>query len=109
MGMSVAREVQDERRLKELRLLESHLMLDLRKAAEARKEIEFRANELTINCLADHRAEVQRTIGEEARSRSDYAHEIEDEVNRLTGLLEEQRAARIAIGERVAGLLDMKL
>merc|ERR1712060_722098 len=68
-----------------------------------------RANELTINCLADHRAGVQRTIGEEARSRLDYAREIEDEVNRLTGIMEDQRAARIEAGERAAGVLDAEL
>lgn len=108
-AMRVAREVQDERRLKEIRMLESNVMLDLRKAAEGRKEMEVRAGELSTHCLAEHRSWVQRTLDDEAKTHADYAREIQGEVNRLTAILEEQRVARVEVGEHCAGLIEAEL
>merc|ERR1719265_325957 len=59
-AMKVAREIHEERRLKEARMIENSLQLDLQNARQARKEIESRAEDLSSSRLAELSDELRR-------------------------------------------------
>merc|ERR550514_2691619 len=56
-AMRVAQEIQDERRGKELKMLESNLALDLSAAREARQDAEGRAEQLCEQQIMELREE----------------------------------------------------
>jgi len=105
-AMRVAREIHDERRLKELRMMESTAMLDINKAAQERREIETRSEEVMATCLAAHQEDIQRDQLRRHTVHEDYAREIGEEVTRIAVILEEQRATRIEYGERIVESLE---
>merc|ERR1719221_1873674 len=65
-----------------------------------------RSTELANAALDEHASEIRREISRRQSVHEDYAREMGDEVRRLGAILEEQRGARIAYGERIAGTLE---
>lgn len=105
-AMRVAREIHDERRLKELRIAETNALLDLSKAAQEREEMEARAEEVAAAVVAEQREEIRRDFARRDAVHEDYAREIGDEVKRLAVILEEQRSTRIEYCERIVQSLE---
>lgn len=105
-AMRVAREIHDERRQKELRLVESNAHLDVSKAAQERRELEARMEELSSSSVAEALEGFRREDRRREAQRKDVARELQDETRRLAAMLEEQRASRIEYGERVAESLE---
>jgi len=108
-AMRVAREIHDERRQKELRLVESNAQLDVSRVAQERRELEARVDELGSSCLAEAVEEFRREERRREAQRKEVACELEDETRRLGAMLEEQRTFRIECGERVAESLEAEL
>jgi len=105
-AMRVAREIQNERRLKELKVVESSLMVDLEKLSESRYEAEARFEEEGKACLVQCHQELENLYSKRRAVHDGFGREITDEVQRLSVLLEEQRTARMYIGERIVGNLE---
>lgn len=105
-AMRVAREIHDERRLKEIRMIENSLQLDLQSARQARKEIENRAEELAATRLAELGDELRRERLAHETAQEEYTREIGEEVRRLTAILEDQRSSRMEYGERIVASLE---
>lgn len=108
-AMRVAREIHEERRLKELRLVESNAHLDVGRAATDRRELEARVDELGSRALADALEDFRRDERRREQQRKEVTRELEDGTARLAGMLEEQRASRVEYGERVAESLEGQL
>eukprot|EP00747_Dinoflagellata_sp_TGD_P070277 gnl/TRDRNA2_/TRDRNA2_156520_c0_seq1.p1 gnl/TRDRNA2_/TRDRNA2_156520_c0~~gnl/TRDRNA2_/TRDRNA2_156520_c0_seq1.p1 ORF type:complete len:303 (-),score=72.79 gnl/TRDRNA2_/TRDRNA2_156520_c0_seq1:219-1085(-) len=107
-AMKVAREISDERKLKEIRMIENNMLLDLNVVRQARQETEHRAVELAEARMRELREEVlrEKLTSPAGIPREDYAGEIGEEVRRLDDLVEEQRRARIDYGARIASSLE---
>lgn len=105
-AMRVAREIHDERRLKEIRMIENSLQLDLQGARQARKEIENRAEELSAARLAELGDELRRERLAHETVQEEYTREIGDEVRRLNGILEDQHNSRVEYGDRIIASLE---
>lgn len=108
-AMRGAREIHQERREKELRLLETNTMLDLSRASQARGEMQVgvarRAETYARESLGGVRDEQAR----QAREREARALEAGEELGRFALSLEEHRAAREECGERALGGLQAEL
>lgn len=105
-AMRVAREIHDERRLKEIRMIESNALLDLGNARQARQDLEFRSEELGSQRLQELREELARHREQQSALQTDYSRELSDEVDRISTLLEEQRNTRVDYGDRIAQSLE---
>jgi len=103
-AMRVAREIQEERRQQELRILEGNVQQDLIKAREDRKDFQARLEERGEKFLRERREEIRqyRHVDEDA----DYPQRLSDQVYRINGILEEQRTARVEYGERISKSLE---
>merc|ERR1712048_103039 len=99
-AMRVAREIHEERRLKEIRMMENNLQLDLQNARQARKEIESRAEDLASSRLAELGDELRRERLAQESVQGEYTHEIGEEVRRLTAILDDQCKSRTEYGDR---------
>lgn len=105
-AMKVAGEIYEERRQKELHMLENNVQVDLSNTAQARKDFEARMEELGIARVDEHRRELIQAQGDYQTVREGYEREISEEVKRLQGLLEEQKASRADYGERINQSLE---
>lgn len=105
-AMRVAREIHEERRLKEIRMMENNLQLDLQSARQARKEIECRAEDLASNRLSELGDELRRERLAHESVQEEYTREIGEEVRRLTAILEDQHRTRTEYGDRIVTSLE---
>eukprot|EP00933_Yihiella_yeosuensis_P062501 TRINITY_DN6545_c0_g1_i1.p1 TRINITY_DN6545_c0_g1~~TRINITY_DN6545_c0_g1_i1.p1 ORF type:complete len:321 (+),score=73.38 TRINITY_DN6545_c0_g1_i1:96-1058(+) len=105
-AMRAAREIQDEQRQKELKVVEGHLMMDIDKVAKVRQEIARNCEAAGESHLAEAREELQKEQSRREAVHDQYAQEVGEEVRRLDVLLEEQRSARLEYGERIVGSLE---
>lgn len=105
-AMRAAREIHDERRLKELRMMESSLVLDVGKASQERREAEARTEELGDACLVEHREELRNHRRKREAVHEAHALECCEEVKRIAAMLDEQRALRVQHGDRVSEALE---
>merc|ERR1719472_47187 len=88
-AMRVAREIHDERRLKEVRMIENSLQLDLQSARQARKEIESRAEDLAAARVAELGDELRRDRVAHESVHEECSRQIGEEVSRLNAILQE--------------------
>lgn len=105
-AMRVAREIHDERRSKEIRMIENNLQLDLQNSRQARKEIEGRAEDIASARITELHDEMRRERLSSQTVQEDYTREIGEEVRRLTSILEEQRSCRSEYGDRIVASLE---
>lgn len=105
-AMRVAREIHEERRLKEIRMMENNLQLDLQSARQARKEIECRAEDLASSRLEELGNEMRRERLAHESVQEEYTREIGEEVRRLTAILEDQHKTRTEYGDRIVSSLE---
>jgi len=105
-AMRVAREIHEERRLKEIRMMENNLQLDLQSARQARKEIETRAEDLASSRIAELGDELRRERLAHESVQEEYTREIGEEVRRLTAILEDQHKTRTEYGDRIVASLE---
>jgi len=105
-AMRVAREIQDERKLKELRMIESSCALDLHSSRKVQRDLEEKLELAVAQRGNELREELLRNRSAHEGSRTDYAHEIGEEVKRLGSVLEEHRDSRMSSGERVVAALE---
>lgn len=105
-AMRVAREIQDERHQKEMRMVESNVHLDLNGARQARLEEESRTEEAADTRLNELRDALRRERSAHEAAQQDYAKELGDEVRRLSTSLDEHRESRSDYGERIASSLE---
>lgn len=105
-AMKVAGEIYEERRQKELHILENNVQVDLSNTAQARKDFEARMEELGHARVEEHRRELIQAQGDYQTVREGYERAISEEVKRLQGLLEEQRVSRVDKGERINQTLE---
>lgn len=105
-AMRVAREIQDERRQKELKVVESGFLIDLEKATGARIAMAAHLDEAGQTAIEECHAEVEKECQKRTAVHNDYAREIGEEVQRLAVHLEEQRTSRMEYGERIVGNLE---
>lgn len=105
-AMRVAREIHEDRRNQDVKMLESNIMLEISAASKARAEMEARAEELCSRSLAEHQAAVRRHRDEHAAVQKDYARELGEEVKRIAAILEEQRHSRAESGDRISVSLE---
>jgi len=105
-AMRAAREIHDERRLKELRMMESSLVLDIGKASHERREAEARTEELGDASLVEHREELRQNHRKREAAHEGQAREFSEEVKRIAAMLDEQRALRVQHGDSVREALE---
>lgn len=106
-AMRVAGEIHDERKAKELRLLESSVTLDLNAARQARRDMEARVEQLGDQRMADLREEgLRQLVPRNGGERTDHLQKIGEEVSRFTVHVEEQRSSRVKYGERILDSLS---
>jgi hypothetical protein len=105
-AMRVAREIHDERRLKEVRMIENSLQLDLQSARQARKEIESRAEDLAAARVAELGDELRRDRVAHESVHEECSRQIGEEVSRLNAILQEQHNSRVEYGERIVSSLE---
>lgn len=105
-AMRVAREIQDERHQKEMRMVESNVHLDLNGARQARLEEEARIEEAADTRLNELRDALQRERSAHEAAQQDYAQELGEEVRRLSASVDEHRESRSEYGERIASSLE---
>lgn len=105
-AMRVAREIQDERHQKEMRMVESNVHLDLNGARQARHEEESRIEEAADTRLNELREALRRERSAHEAAQQDYAKELGEEVRRLSAAVDEHRESRSDYGERIASSLE---
>jgi len=105
-ALRVAREINEERKLKESRLVEGNFMMDLGKIQQARAELEAKSEEVSNARLAEIREEFQRSQEKHSVTHIELTRQIGDEVKHITTMLEEQRVARTEYGERIVVSLE---
>lgn len=105
-AMRVAREIQAERRHKELNVIEGNLLMDIEKVGRGKKDLESKCEEVSEMYVSQLRKEIQKEESQRETVHDGYAREIGDEVRRLALLLEEQRTARLEYGERIVSSLE---
>eukprot|EP00928_Gymnodinium_smaydae_P039891 TRINITY_DN27156_c0_g2_i1.p1 TRINITY_DN27156_c0_g2~~TRINITY_DN27156_c0_g2_i1.p1 ORF type:complete len:329 (+),score=106.29 TRINITY_DN27156_c0_g2_i1:58-1044(+) len=105
-AIRVAREIHDERSVREVRVIEANVLTELSAARRSREELENRCEELSAQCAAEHMQEVQRHSDARVAMHQEFSSKLGDEVKRFTALFEEQRAARVENGERIAASLE---
>mmetsp|Transcript_124282 Transcript_124282/g.264874 ORF Transcript_124282/g.264874 Transcript_124282/m.264874 type:complete len:245 (-) Transcript_124282:54-788(-) len=105
-AMRVAREIHEERKLKELRMLESNVMLDLSKASQERRALGARIEEAGAMCLGEQCEALRDDLRQRDAACEACAREIGEETQRLATALEELRSARAEYGERIVQSLE---
>lgn len=105
-AMRVAREIHDERRAKELQMLEQNIMLEIGKARDGKKKVEATCEDYSCERLRAHQEEILRSRQQHGQVQQTFAREIGDEVKRLSAILEEQKASRVEYGERIVASLE---
>lgn len=106
LALRVAREIQDERHQKEMRMLESNVHLGLDGARQARLKEEARREEAADTRLNELRDALRRERSAHDSAQQDYAKELGEEVRRLSTAADEHREARSEYGERIASSLE---
>lgn len=107
--MRVGRELHLERRLKEVRLMESNIVMSLQQASDSRRDFETKAEDAASKALSGCLAELTRTVGRQRTVHEEYVHEMSEEVGRISAALESQRISRKERGEHVSSLLEAEL
>eukprot|EP00929_Paragymnodinium_shiwhaense_P016376 TRINITY_DN124690_c0_g1_i1.p1 TRINITY_DN124690_c0_g1~~TRINITY_DN124690_c0_g1_i1.p1 ORF type:complete len:291 (+),score=93.99 TRINITY_DN124690_c0_g1_i1:72-944(+) len=107
-AMRVAREIHEERRSKEVRMIESNVMLDLNNARQARADIEQRSEVIAQQRVEEHRQELLRQRQQHQEGVDNFTRELGDELRRISAILDEQRASRLEYGERIAQSLEVE-
>merc|ERR1712228_800900 len=102
----VAREINDDRKNKEMKVLESNMLLEVNNSNKMRGEIEHNFEQITAQRMAQHRTELERQREQRSAVHADLAQQLQDEVKRIAVVLEEQRVARVESGERIVASLD---
>eukprot|EP00927_Polykrikos_kofoidii_P057672 TRINITY_DN51839_c0_g1_i1.p1 TRINITY_DN51839_c0_g1~~TRINITY_DN51839_c0_g1_i1.p1 ORF type:complete len:297 (+),score=62.22 TRINITY_DN51839_c0_g1_i1:132-1022(+) len=105
-ALRVAREIQEERRRKEMRMVENNVMLDLNSAKQARAELESRIDDVSKQHVAAHQQELARQREQFQKTHDDHSREIGGEIVRISAALDEHRVARVECGERIAAGLE---
>eukprot|EP00932_Pfiesteria_piscicida_P021040 SRR837773.7835.p1 GENE.SRR837773.7835~~SRR837773.7835.p1 ORF type:complete len:233 (-),score=76.16 SRR837773.7835:35-670(-) len=108
-SMRVQRELQEERRQQELRFLSSHVEQDLAKSREERRDFHLRIEERCSKFFSDRAEELRSRQGTKLRPEDGYADladRLSCEVDRVGGILEEQRLAREGYGDRIQNSLQ---
>eukprot|EP00930_Biecheleria_cincta_P003827 TRINITY_DN104738_c0_g1_i1.p1 TRINITY_DN104738_c0_g1~~TRINITY_DN104738_c0_g1_i1.p1 ORF type:complete len:353 (-),score=83.97 TRINITY_DN104738_c0_g1_i1:155-1213(-) len=105
-AMRVAREIHEERRQKEVKVVESGFLMDCERTTGARIAMTAHLEEAGHAAIEECRAEVQKECQAREAVHHNYAREIAEEVQRLMVHLEEQRTARMEYGERIIGSLE---
>jgi len=108
-AMRAAREIHQERREKEMRLLETNAMLDLSRASQARGEMQASVARRAETFARESLIGVREEQASLAREREACALEAGEELGRLALALEEHRHAREECGERAQGDLQAEL
>eukprot|EP00435_Cladocopium_sp_Y103_P064035 s699_g25.t1 len=106
-AIRVAREIHDERRRKEHKMLESSFATDLEKAASERKQFQSTWQaERGMSILNDCRADLTKEHEQKGSVQEEYVREIGEEVQRLHVLLEKQHVSRLERGEQILVKLE---
>lgn len=112
-SMRVQRELHEERRQQELRYLENHTQQDVAKSREDRRDYHVRLEERLDKFFLDRFEECRHTRSSSASTRKqedsscrDLSERLCCEVDRVGGILEEQRMAREAYGDRILSSLQ---
>merc|ERR1719161_2906114 len=105
-SMSVSREILDERKTKELRMIENSIALDLNVVRQARKDLEAKADKEGERHITELREELTKVRQFREASHEEYAQEVGEEVRRLDMDLQKETGVRTERGERIAGSLD---
>jgi len=105
-ALRVSQEIHDERRKKELKMVESNVMSDVQKAASDRQDLERRLQESTDAVVGDCRAEFLKEQSRREAVHDEYGREIGEEVQRLHVLLEKQQSTRAEYGEQIIAHLE---
>merc|ERR1712232_442545 len=92
--------------MKEIRMIESQVMLDLNNARQARAEIEQRAEEVSSQQFEEHRQELSVMRSQQEQVHIRYEQELSEEVKHINTILAEQTAARTEYGERISSSLE---
>lgn len=105
-ALRVAREIHEERKLKEVRMVESNASTDLGKARQARSELEARVEESGNTKVQEVREDFQRLREKHAAVQAELTGKMGDEVTRISAMIDEQRTARTDYGERIVASLE---
>ncbi|CAJ1383819.1 unnamed protein product [Effrenium voratum] len=105
-AMRVAREIHDERRRKELKVVEGSFAAELERAASERQEVEAKLQETADTMLEECRADLSKEHSHRGMVHHECTREISEEVQRVHVLLEKQRASRLACGEQILAKLE---
>jgi len=105
-ALRVSEEIQDERRQKELKVVESSMLSDLQKAASERQQAEQKHEESISSRLDECRVELLKEQSQRETVHDDCGREVGEEVQRLQALLEKQTALRLEYGEQIVAHLE---
>ncbi|CAE7461215.1 unnamed protein product, partial [Symbiodinium pilosum] len=105
-ALRVSEEIQDERRQKELKVVEGSFLSDVEKVASDREDLERRYQVAMDNIVEDCRSELLKEQSQRETVHDDYGREIGEEVQRLQALFEKQRILRVEYGEQIVSHLE---
>jgi len=108
-SMAVSREILDERKTKEIRMIENSIALDLNVLRQARKDGEAKSDKAMQSHIEDMRSELQKVRLMRESAFEDYSQEVGDEVQRLKDELEREGITRADRAEQIATSLDSEL
>ncbi|CAK9010308.1 unnamed protein product [Durusdinium trenchii] len=100
-AIRVAREIHDERRRKELQMVQGSFDTDLKKAVSERIQLESSLQEKGKAMLEDCRADLVKESAHKGSVQDEHVREIGEEVQRLHALLEKQHLSRVEQGEQI--------
>jgi len=105
-AIRVSRDILDERRRKERKLLEGSFTAELERATSERRQLESSLQERGRSILDDCRADMIKEQEQKGSVQEEYVHEMGEEVQRLHVLLEKHHSARVERGEQILVKLE---
>eukprot|EP00927_Polykrikos_kofoidii_P068591 TRINITY_DN63936_c0_g1_i1.p1 TRINITY_DN63936_c0_g1~~TRINITY_DN63936_c0_g1_i1.p1 ORF type:complete len:300 (+),score=38.57 TRINITY_DN63936_c0_g1_i1:136-1035(+) len=108
-AIRVARDIHQERRQKEIRMIESNVMLDISNTRQARVETEHKSEELYQREFSEHHQQLDRHRVEREKLSQRVSHELSNEIVRLRSAVDEHHSARVELGDRISIGLDAHL
>lgn len=108
-SMAVSREILDERKTKELRMIENSLALDLNVVRQARKDAEAKCDKVMENHVGEMQNDLHQVRTMRERSFEEYDKEVADEVQRLKNELEGEKTRRDSRSQEIESHLESEL
>lgn len=108
-ALRVSREIHEERRHKNIRMMESTVLLDLSRARQAQAEVEARCEQIINARLFELREVYRRENTAQELVQQQFLRDIVDEVDQLRSLLSAHTSMRGEDGERIVACLDGEL